>query len=199
MARRFQLPVFPAHRDGRVAGRVFLLSQLPQNRTCEFASLPAYGSSICQHHRGPAGCTAGPAPPVDEDSGGGCGDGIKAVERDDPAFFESVFVEDRPADTAAAVLLFQQSDAVDPRCFPQQAMFAAVLPVMAKAGVERTVLTFHLNVPGDPPTAPCFPLGKRLMVKPRKLNPSPMWTMRVLVSLRLNPRPTRKSVNRGMT
>jgi hypothetical protein len=68
---------------------------------------------------------------VDEDRGGGCGDGITAVERDDPAFFKGVFVEDRPADTAAAVLLFQQSDAIDPRCFPQQTMFAAVLPVLA--------------------------------------------------------------------
>jgi hypothetical protein len=60
------------------------------------------------------------APPVDEDRGGGCGDGITAVERDDPAFFEGVFGEDRPAGTAAAVLLFQQLDAIDPRCFPQQ-------------------------------------------------------------------------------
>jgi hypothetical protein len=57
---------------------------------------------------------------VDEDGGGGCGDGITAVERDDPAFFEGVFGEDRPAGTAAAVLLFQQLDAIDPRCFPQQ-------------------------------------------------------------------------------
>jgi hypothetical protein len=44
---------------------------------------------------------------VDKDRGGGCGDGITAVERDDPAFFEGVFGEDRPAGTAAAVLLFQ--------------------------------------------------------------------------------------------
>jgi hypothetical protein len=43
---------------------------------------------------------------VHEDRGGDCGGGVTAVERDDPAFFEGVFVEDRPADTAAAVLLF---------------------------------------------------------------------------------------------
>jgi hypothetical protein len=46
---------------------------------------------------------------VDEDGGGGCGDGITAVERDDPAFFEGVFGEDRPAGAAVAVLLFQTS------------------------------------------------------------------------------------------
>lgn len=87
---------------------------------------------------------------MDEDRGGTCGGGITAVERDDPAFCEGVFVEDGPADTAAAVLQFQQSDAIDARCLPQQAMFAAVLPIAAKARVERTGLTLDLHVPGDP-------------------------------------------------
>ena len=106
---------------------------------------------------------------MDEDRGGSCGDGITAVERDDPAFCKGVFIEDRPADT---VLLFQQSNAIGPRCFPPQTMFAAVLPVMAKAGAERTGLTLHLHVPGDPYRAvlrELIPPAHRTQPRPRSM------------------------------
>jgi len=85
---------------------------------------------------------------MDEDQGGVSGRWA-TTEDDQSAVLLGGFRERRPTACTPAVLLFEQRDAMEVRCLPDQTVLPADFPVFVQGGVERTGVAPDLDEPGN--------------------------------------------------
>lgn len=82
---------------------------------------------------------------MDENSGRVPGGGITTHHNGGVVVLIKVGIEDRLADRAPTLLLFEQVDAIEASSFPHQTPLPAVFPVVAQVWIEGTDFAFDLH------------------------------------------------------
>jgi hypothetical protein len=82
---------------------------------------------------------------VDENSGIVTGGSVTTDHDISVVVLIKVGIENRPADRAPTLLLFEQVDAIEASSFPHQTPLPAVFPVIAQVGIEGTDFALDLH------------------------------------------------------